>query len=69
MSLAFLPQSRLVVEKPLGHDRGSAEEINDELRNVFKENQIYRIDHYLGKETVQNPMAPVCQCDFRSSVE
>ena len=52
-----LPQSRLVVEKPLGHDRGSAEEINNELRNVFKENQIYRIDHYLGKETVQNLMA------------
>ena len=52
-----LPQSRLVVEKPLGHDHASAEEINDELLKVFKENQIYRIDHYLGKETVQNLMA------------
>jgi glucose-6-phosphate 1-dehydrogenase len=52
-----LPQSRLVVEKPLGHDRKSSLEINDELLAVFKEEQIYRIDHYLGKETVQNLMA------------
>ena len=52
-----LPQSRLVVEKPLGHDRASSLEINDELLAVFKEEQIYRIDHYLGKETVQNLMA------------
>jgi glucose-6-phosphate 1-dehydrogenase len=52
-----LPQSRLVVEKPLGHDRASSREINDELLAVFKEDQIYRIDHYLGKETVQNLMA------------
>ena len=52
-----LPQSRLVVEKPLGHDQASAEEINDELLLVFRESQIYRIDHYLGKETVQNLMA------------
>ena len=51
------PQSRLVVEKPLGHDRASSREINDELLAVFKEDQIYRIDHYLGKETVQNLMA------------
>jgi glucose-6-phosphate 1-dehydrogenase len=52
-----LPQSRLVVEKPLGHDRASSQEINDELLAVFSEDQIYRIDHYLGKETVQNLMA------------
>ena len=52
-----LPQSRLVVEKPLGHDRKSSLKINDELLAVFKEDQIYRIDHYLGKETVQNLMA------------
>ena len=52
-----MPQSRLVVEKPLGHDRASSREINDELLAAFKEDQIYRIDHYLGKETVQNLMA------------
>ena len=51
------PQSRLVVEKPLGSDGVSAEAINDELLAVFDEDQIYRIDHYLGKETVQNLMA------------
>ena len=52
-----LPQSRLVVEKPLGHNRASSLEINNELLSVFREDQIYRIDHYLGKETVQNLMA------------
>ena len=52
-----LAQSRLVVEKPLGHDRASSQAINDELLKVFNETQIYRIDHYLGKETVQNLMA------------
>ena len=52
-----LPQSRLVVEKPLGHDYASAEAIGTELQAVFDEKQIYRIDHYLGKETVQNLMA------------
>ena len=52
-----LPQSRLVVEKPLGHDYASAQAINDELLKTFEESQIYRIDHYLGKETVQNMMA------------
>ena len=52
-----LPQSRLVVEKPLGHNRASSMEINNELLSVFREDQIYRIDHYLGKETVQNLMA------------
>jgi len=51
------PQSRLVVEKPLGHDFASAQQINSQLKSVFSEDQIYRIDHYLGKETVQNLMA------------
>ncbi len=46
--------SRIVVEKPLGRDRSTASAINDKLLSVFDENQIYRIDHYLGKETVQN---------------
>ena len=51
------PQSRIVVEKPLGHDLASAKALNAELSKHFDEQQIYRIDHYLGKETVQNLMA------------
>ena len=51
------PSARLVVEKPLGHDSQSAQQINEELLAVFDERHIYRIDHYLGKETVQNLMA------------
>jgi len=46
--------SRLVVEKPLGYDQPSAEAINDKMAKYFEEKQIFRIDHYLGKETVQN---------------
>ncbi len=46
--------TRLVVEKPFGHDLDSARELNRVLRGSFDEDQIYRIDHYLGKETVQN---------------
>ncbi|GGH32317.1 glucose-6-phosphate 1-dehydrogenase [Cribrihabitans marinus] len=49
--------SRIVVEKPFGHDLNSAQELNAGLRANFEEHQIYRIDHYLGKETVQNLMA------------
>ncbi len=45
---------RLVIEKPFGYDLASAIELNEKLHKIFKENQIYRIDHYLGKETVQN---------------
>jgi glucose-6-phosphate 1-dehydrogenase len=45
---------RVVVEKPFGHDLASARELNARLRAVLAERQIYRIDHYLGKETVQN---------------
>ena len=51
------PTSRVTLEKPLGRDLPSAIAINDELAEVFNEDQIYRIDHYLGKETVQNLMA------------
>jgi len=46
--------SRVVVEKPIGYDKKSAEKINQEIASCFDEKQIYRIDHYLGKETVQN---------------
>jgi len=49
--------TRLVVEKPLGASLESFDEINDTLFETFDENQIYRIDHYLGKETVQNLLA------------
>ncbi|MDY0356038.1 MAG: hypothetical protein RBR19_09185, partial [Sedimentisphaerales bacterium] len=49
-------QARLVVEKPFGRDLASATELNRVLDKWFKEEQIYRIDHYLGKETVQNIM-------------
>jgi glucose-6-phosphate 1-dehydrogenase len=45
---------RLVVEKPFGEDLASARELNDTLRRYFTEDEIFRIDHYLGKETVQN---------------
>ncbi|MCW1956824.1 glucose-6-phosphate dehydrogenase [uncultured Lentibacter sp.] len=51
------PESRIVVEKPFGHDLKTAEALNADLRRSFAESQIYRIDHYLGKETVQNLMA------------
>ena len=45
---------RVIIEKPFGHDLESAKALNHELRRVLQEHQIYRIDHYLGKETVQN---------------
>ena len=51
------PRARIVVEKPFGRDLASAQELNRVLAAHFKEGQIYRIDHYLGKETVQNLMA------------
>ena len=46
--------ARLIVEKPFGTDLHSAEELNRRIHSVFDEDQVYRIDHYLGKETVQN---------------
>jgi len=50
-------ESRIVVEKPFGRDLASAKALNRDLAAFFDESQIYRIDHYLGKETVQNLMA------------
>ncbi|MEM8984044.1 MAG: glucose-6-phosphate dehydrogenase [Pseudomonadota bacterium] len=49
--------SRIVLEKPVGHDAESAAAINDAVGAAFREDQVYRIDHYLGKETVQNLLA------------
>jgi glucose-6-phosphate 1-dehydrogenase len=49
--------ARVVIEKPLGHDLASSQEINDGVAKIFQEDQVYRIDHYLGKETVQNLLA------------
>jgi glucose-6-phosphate 1-dehydrogenase len=51
------PKVRVVLEKPLGHDLASAQEINRVVRSVFAETQAFRIDHYLGKPAVQNLMA------------
>jgi glucose-6-phosphate 1-dehydrogenase len=51
------PQSRIVVEKPIGHDLASCRAINACLANAFDESRIFRVDHYLGKETVQNLLA------------
>jgi glucose-6-phosphate 1-dehydrogenase len=48
---------RIIIEKPFGHDLETAKELNELLKGIFDECQIYRIDHYLGKETVQNIMA------------
>ena len=44
----------MLLEKPIGHDLASARAINDQVGSVFQECQVFRIDHYLGKETVQN---------------
>jgi glucose-6-phosphate 1-dehydrogenase len=49
--------TRLIVEKPFGHDLDSARRLNEILRAHFSENEVFRIDHYLGKETVQNMLA------------
>jgi glucose-6-phosphate 1-dehydrogenase len=48
---------RVVVEKPFGHDRRTARELDGAIQSVFAESDVYRIDHYLGKETVQNVLA------------
>lgn len=48
---------RLMIEKPIGHDLKSAQDLNQLLLNYFTEDQIYRLDHYLGKETLQNILA------------
>jgi glucose-6-phosphate 1-dehydrogenase len=49
--------NRIVVEKPFGFDFESAKQLNNKLKTIFEEDQLYRIDHFLGKETVQNIMA------------
>lgn len=49
--------SRMVMEKPIGHSLASSKEINDVVASVFKDDQVFRIDHYLGKETVLNLLA------------
>ena len=54
---AHMGRSRMVFEKPFGHDLESARQLNVRLGQLFREEQIYRIDHYLGKETVQNILA------------
>ncbi len=53
----MVPDMRIVLEKPVGHDHASARAINDEVGRCFPERQVFRIDHYLGKETVQNLLA------------
>ena len=50
-------KSRIVLEKPIGHDLKSSKEVNDTVGEFFSESSIYRFDHYLGKETVQNLLA------------
>ena len=50
------PWARIVIEKPFGRDLQSAHKLNEQVTSVFDENQVFRIDHYLGKETVQNIM-------------
>ncbi len=70
--------TRIVVEKPFGHDLQSAKELNKTLKKIFREEQIYRIDHYLGKETVQNILAfrfanalfePIWNCNYIDHVQ
>src|SRR6202008_75623 len=70
--------ARVVLEKPLGRDLASAVEINEAVGKHFEESQIYRIDHYLGKETVQNLMVlrfgnpifgPLWQAPYIKSVQ
>jgi glucose-6-phosphate 1-dehydrogenase len=51
------PGTRVMMEKPIGHDLASCREINDSVSAVFDENRVYRVDHYLGKEGVQNLLA------------
>ena len=63
------PRVRVVLEKPLGHDLASAQQINRVVRSVFDESQALRIDHYLGKPAVQNLMAlRFAQCPVRAAV-
>jgi glucose-6-phosphate 1-dehydrogenase len=70
--------TRIVFEKPFGHDLKSAHELNQLLSSMFEEKQIYRIDHYLGKETVQNILAlrfanalfePIWNCNYIDHIQ
>ena len=54
---AAIPTSRVVLEKPVGHDLKSSKQVNDTVAKAFSEDRVFRIDHYLGKETVQNLIA------------
>ncbi len=56
-ALGLAERTRVVREKPIGHDLASSREVNEAVAKFFPENRIYRIDHYLGKETVQNLIA------------
>lgn len=56
MFIYFRGWNRVIVEKPFGRDLQSSEELSSHLSSLFTEDQIYRIDHYLGKEMVQNLM-------------
>ena len=56
-AMGLAPGSRVIVEKPFGHDLASARELNAKLHAVFDESQIFRIDHFLGKESVDNILA------------
>ncbi len=51
------PECRVMLEKPIGHDLPSSQQINDAVGHVFAEDQVYRVDHYLGKDGVQNLLA------------
>ena len=62
--------SRVIIEKPFGHDLESARALNAAVTKVLDESQIYRIDHYLGKETVQNILiVPLRQLDLRAALQ
>jgi glucose-6-phosphate 1-dehydrogenase len=55
---------RVVLEKPFGTDLASAMGLNKQIQKALHESQIYRIDHYLGKETAEYPVPPLCQYDL-----
>src|SRR5258708_37334506 len=70
--------TRIILEKPFGHDLKSAQDLNEVIHKVFDEKDVYRIDHYLGKETVQNILffrfrnllfEPVCNRNYLDYVE
>ena len=61
---------RLIIEKPFGHDLASARKLNANLSNAFEEEEIYRIDHYLGKTMVQNlEVAKICKSNSSTIME